>query len=126
MDLAHVIKGLLNIECMFRFVGFVLTNSLRGAFILWGWQPDFLLKIIGYMDWLTRENKLDEMSWNSTNNDNLTYHIYNLSKTSTTEHANIQTLYPSVELVCLLPSSLAIFCNYGITIFVLLTGVVRY
>ena len=142
MDLAHVIKGLLNIECMFRFLGCVLINSLRGAFILWGWQPSFLIWAVGYMDWITSDFRAPELACGSLNESSCPHGLDTFNRTSkpgiesssrdlNLKSANVATqLYsdfqsPSIRSICSLPSTLAVFSNYGISIFVLLTGIIR-
>ena len=142
MDLAYVIKGLLNIECMFRFIGCVLINSIRGAFILWGWQPSFLIRAVGYMDWITRahwslesDDELSSQEAYIPNNHSLLSSVMITTNNSShdiiratindSEHSNFDTIYPSIKLVCSIPSTLSVFSNYGISIFVLLTGIVR-
>ena len=142
MDLAHVIKGLLNTECMFRFLGCVLINSLRGAFILWGWQPSLLIQTIGLIDLVTGDSRAQQFDDTFSNQESFASNL-NTSKTklltrtynssnnlvlsvandTNVSHTNIP--YPSIESVCSLPSTLTVFCNYGIAIFVLLTGLVR-
>ena len=142
MDLAHVIKGLLNIECMFRFIGCVLINSLRGAFILWGWQPTFLIWAVGYMNWMTRDFRSMELDDSLSNEGSCPHELDSLNRTielgtenssrdlnfgSENTSAQLYTdfLKPSIRSVCSLPSTLAVFSNYGISIFVLLTGIIR-
>ena len=136
MDLAHIIKGLLNTECMFRFLGCVLINSLRGAFILWGWQPSLLIQIVGVIDSMTDDQQFDDISLNQesfVSNDNISktkllttkYNSSNsllLSDANENNFSHTKLLYPSIESVCSLPSTLAVFSSYGISIFVLLTG----
>ena len=142
MDLAHVIKGLLNIECMFRFIGCVLINSLRGAFILWGWQPSILIWAVGYMDWMTNDLRALESDDGLSNESSCPLEFDPLNRTIKLETVNSSEdlkfgfensskqidnhfINPSIKSICSLPSTLALFSSYGISIFVLLTGVVR-
>lgn len=142
MDLAHVIKGLLNMECMFRFIGCVLINSLRSAFILWGWQPSFLIWVVGYMNWMTSDFRALELDCGLSNEGSCPHEFNTLNRTINLENENsskdlkfgsensskeIYTHFinPSIRSICSLPSTLAVFSNYGISIFVLLTGVIR-
>ena len=140
MDLAHIIKGLLNTECMFRFLGCVLINSLRGAFILWGWQPSSLIQIVGLIDLITGERRSQQFDETFSNQEFLASD-FKTSKTiikminssnslvlsvgNDTNLSHTKILFPSIESVCSLPSTLAVFSSYGISIFVLLTGIVR-
>ena len=119
-----------------------LINSLRGAFILWGWQPSFLIWAVGYMDWITSDFGARELACGSLNESFCSHELDTLNRTSkpgienssrdlNLKSANVATqLYidfqsPSIRSICSLPSTLAVFSNYGISIFVLLTGVVR-
>ena len=140
MDLAHIIKGLLNTECMFRFLGCVLINSLRGAFILWGWQPSFFIQTVGLIDLITGGRSSQQFD-DTFSNIAFVASNFNASKTkirlinssnslvlsvgNNTNLSHTKMLFPSIESVCSLPSTLAVFSSYGISIFVLLTGIVR-
>ena len=148
MDLAHVIKGLLSVECLFRLIGCVFTNSLRGAFLLWGWQPSSLIWAVDVLNKIIGNYRMNE-------GENLLASYYNLSRVhlqpgqiNITENysssSNYSFLYPSIKMkiclenystvvnhkltiesVCFLPATLAVFATYGIAIFVLLTGGLR-
>ena len=148
MDLAHVIKGLLSVECLFRLIGCVFTNSLRGAFVLWGWQPSSLIWTVDVLSKVVGKYRMNE-------DENMFASYYNLSRPNPqlgniniTEDdyssSNYSFLYPSIEMsictenystvgnkkltiesVCFLPATLAVLCSYGIAIFVLLTGGLR-
>ena len=143
MDLAHVIKGLLSVECVFRLIACLFTNSLRGAFILWGWQPTFFINIVSILDNVAGQYRVGQRNWveavyrsNHTcfNEEmfshtflfsNLTCH-FNQSNSSNINFQDLGVIDPRIESVCLLPSSLAMFTGFGIAIFVLLTGILRY
>ena len=148
MDLAHVIKGLLSVECLFRLIGCVFTNSLRGAFLLWGWQPSSLIWAVDVLNRIVGKYRINE-------DENLLASYYNLSRAHLQPgnnnipedyhlSSNYSFLYPSIEMnicienystvvnqkltiesVCFLPSTLAVLGSYGIAIFVLLTGGLR-
>ena len=148
MDLAHVIKGLLSVECLFRLIGCVFTNSLRGAFLLWGWQPSSLIWAVDVLNRIVGKYRMNE-------NENLLASYYNLKRAhlqpgniNITEDnflsSNYSFLYPSIKMnicmennftvvqqkltiesVCFLPATLAVLGSYGIAIFVLLTGGLR-
>ena len=142
MDLAHVIKGLLSVECIFRLIACLFTNSLRGAFLLWGWQPTFLIHIASILENVTGQYRVGQKDWialiyeaNDTcfNEENVSHTILfsNLTcdvKQSNRSDTNFQDfgfIDPRIESVCFLPSSLAMFNSFGIAIFVLLTGILR-
>ena len=148
MDLAHVIKGLLSVECLFRLIGCVFTNSLRGAFLLWGWQPSSLIWAVDALNKIIGKYRMNE-------GENLLASYYNLNRVHLqpgsinitddySSSSNYSFLYPSIEMkicmenystvvnhkltiesVCFLPATLAVFATYGIAIFVLLTGGLR-
>ena len=141
MDLAHVIKGLLSFECLFRLIACAFTNSLRAAFLLWGWQPKFLIKLVSILKRVIGNNNGQDILFTDVGNLNKTYtssafsasdflasevpyHFNNTDGKSSEPH-DYGGIDPSIESVCIFPSSLAMFSNYGITIFVLLTGIVR-
>lgn len=143
MDLAHVIKGLLSVECVFRLIACLFINSLRGAFLLWGWQPTLLINIVsilenvagqyrvGRRDWIAAIYESNYSCFNAENVSNtflisnLTCH-FNHTNSSDTNFQHFGVIDPRIESVCLLPSSLSMFTGFGISIFVLLTGIIRY
>ena len=142
MDLARVIKGLLSVECVFRLISCLFTNSLRGAFLLWGWQPTFLVNMVSILDNVAGQYRVGQKDWveavyrsnhtcfneeNVSNTflfSNLTCH-FNQSNSSDTNFQDLRVIDPRIESVCSLPSSLAMFNGFGIAIFVLLTGILR-
>lgn len=142
MDLAHVIKGLLSVECSFRLMGCMITNSLRGAFLLWGWQPSFFIDMIVILEKVLGKHRMspDTLNpflleenqtyfYNTSSPSDLFESYFNLSSHSNASNGKdneaLSLLTPTIEYVCFLPASLTMLTNYGIAIFVLLTGVVR-
>ena len=148
MDLAHVIKGLLSVECLFRLIGCVFTHSLRGAFLLWGWQPSSLIWVVDVLNRIIGKYRMNGNENPLASYYNLTLADLQPSNRNITEkyfsRSNYSFLYPSIDInicmenystsahqkltiesVCFLPATLAVLANYGIAIFVLLTGGLR-
>ena len=148
MDLAHVIKGLLSVECLFRLIGCVITNSLRGAFVLWGWQPSSLIWTVDVLSKVVGKYRMNEDEIMIASYYNLSRPNPQLGNINITEDdyssSNYSFLNPSIEMsictenystvgnkkltiesVCFLPATLAVLGSYGIAIFVLLTGGIR-
>ena len=143
MDLAHIIKGLLSAELAFRILTLLMTHTLRSAFLLWGWQPSFIIQIMfelqringGTLGDVSKTHFINMSgtgTWNSTS-----IHpalkgfgeLYFVNKTHMiTDEERVAEALAGMQVfenVCFLPASLMLTTRYGTTIFVLMTGVVR-
>ena len=140
MELAHVIKGLLSVECSFRLIACLIANSLRGAFILWGWQPTLLIQIVAILETAAdnygmAETDLNIARFNCTkiqcHGKRIAFYNPGLDQSLTCPNIlgglDLFQFYikPTIKSVCLLPESISTFTSYGISIFVLFTGVLR-
>ena len=141
MDLAHIIKGLLTVECSFRITHCAVTNTLRGAFLFWGWQPSFLLKfiapavnVVGKREMLnnvtgnTVLDMIDECLYEQDNTTDISeggrpYSIW--LNGSNEDIEDLKRELSTIQAVCFFPASLQMFTTFGITIFLLFTGIVR-
>ena len=94
------------------------------------------------MNWMTSDFRALELDNGLSNESSCPHEFDTLNRTIKLENENsskdfkfgsensskeIYTHFinPSIRSICSLPSTLAVFSNYGISIFVLLTGVIR-
>ena len=141
MDLAHIIKGLLTVECSFRIIQISVASALNEAYLLWGWQPSFLLKLIAGAERVLGKREMRNNITGIAVYDNVNEYLYEQNDTtdisgvdssrsiwpngSREDIVDLPPELPTIEAVCLFSESLLVFSFCGIAIFVLLTGIVR-
>ena len=143
MELAHIIKGLFTAECAFQILNCTIASPLRSAFLLWGWQPTMFIDILSHLGnlFLPMEHQSHNGSEYFVLEDGIRQNetgsmlsVRNIEQQTTfyanhTSHGNTrdnQSDYiPTIETICFIPASFAFANSYGISIFIMLTSIVR-
>ena len=154
LDLAHIINGLMTVECTLRIIFCLVAQPLKCIYLLFGWQPKWLIDgLLWINNILPRPSNSSTFTTattttNFTRGDFVTADVDQTQKHRNLTITNILSNYSTaqwfnttetnndadgadsvsiqnIEIICFFPASLVMTVNCGIMIFTLFTSIVR-
>ena len=148
LHLAGIINGLITVECSLRIVACLVAEPLKCIYLLWGWQPKWLIYLVLWVDTiLPRPSSSAFTATNLTSYDfamrendqikrqNILSDATVLSNNTTMRWLNATEVDNNIgvdfsfienkEIVCFFPASLSLTVSCGLTIFALFTTIIR-